>query len=372
MDAANALKEKALTEGNDQVVFLFEYGTALQVAKDYAESTKAFLLAEKLTEIKDYHSLSRIGSSLVLNEAMMQYKGEDYEKVLLNVFLAINFLMEKNFEGALVETKKVNQKLYNYKFEAKRDYEQNPFAFYLAALIWESDRNWDSAYIDFKKAYELAPEVPYLKEDLIRAARRAQRTEDLNKWKSQFKGVKERPESKDKAYGELVLVYKQGWGPIKLPHPEWPRVPKLFPVFSETQQAKLSVVNGPEELSQKIFSIQDVAIKNLDDAYAGLIAKRVAGIATKAVVSDQIRQKNQLLGDLAEIGLNIADQADLRQWIMLPESLHIAKVYLKAGTHKVLITGLNSAGQSTGETTEELEVEIRGGQKTFLSWRSLR
>ncbi len=55
--AAAEIKEKAFTEGDDQVVYLFEYGTATQIAKDYAESNKAFLKAEDLTEVKDYKGL---------------------------------------------------------------------------------------------------------------------------------------------------------------------------------------------------------------------------------------------------------------------------------------------------------------------------
>src|SRR5262249_51540654 len=144
--AAEKIKEKAFKEGDDQVVYLFEYGTAEQIAKNYDESNKAFLKAEDLTEIKDYHSISRISGSLLLNEGMVQYKGDDYEKVMINAMLAINFLMQNKMEEAAVECRKLNDKLYKYKFEGKKNYEQNPFAFYLSALIWEANKDWDTAY----------------------------------------------------------------------------------------------------------------------------------------------------------------------------------------------------------------------------------
>ncbi len=150
-EAAAKIKDKAFKEGDDQVVYLLEYGTALQMARDYRESNKAFLKAEDLTEVKDYHSVSRITGSLLLNEGMVQYKGDDFEKVLINNMLAINFLMLGQLDEAQVETRKVNDKLYKYRFEGKKNYQQNPFAFYLSALIWEANRNWDSAYIDFKR-----------------------------------------------------------------------------------------------------------------------------------------------------------------------------------------------------------------------------
>lgn len=367
--AAENIKEKAFTDSDDQVVYLFEYGTAEQVAQNYAESNKAFLQAEDLTAIKDYHSVSRITGSLLLNEGMIQYKGDDYEKVMINAMLAINFLMLNKLEDARVECRKLNDKLYKFRFEGKKNHQQNPFAFYLSALIWEANRDWDTAYIDFKKAYELNPGLEYLKEDLIRAGLAARRTEDVETWRKQFPDIKP---ANLRENGELVLIYQQGWGPVKRPHPSFPRIPKLYPSSAETVRAALEIENGARELTQVALDVTDTAIKTLDEQYADLVGMRVAGIATKAVVADQVRQKNQLLGELAWIGMNLADQADLRQWLSLPASIQVAKQRLKPGKYRARIVGLNYAGQPTGEGTEWTEVSIAARKKLFLNWRSLR
>jgi uncharacterized protein len=369
VEAAEKVKEKAHLDGDDQVVYLLEYATALQAAGQYDESNKAYLKAEDLTDIKDYHSVSRITGSLLLNEGMKQYKGDDFEKVLINAMLAINFLMKKDPEAAQVECRKLNDKLYKFRFEGKRNYQQNPFAFYLSAMIWEDARNWDNAYIDFKKAYELNPNLEYLKEDLIRAAIYAHRDEDLVKWRSQFKGMKP---ADLKSNGEVVLIYQQGWGPVKKPNPSFARIPKLYPSYARTVRARLEVDGGELEPTQTAVDISDVAIKQLDEQYAGLIAMRAAGIATKAVVSDQIRQKNQLLGDLAWIGMNIADQADLRQWLSLPGSFQLAKVRLKPGKYRVRVVGLDGSGKPSGEGTDWMNVDVAGRRKNFLTWRSFQ
>lgn len=367
-DAAKLLEPKAEADGDDQVVYLFEYATALQMANQYKESNKAFMKAEDLTEIKDYHSLSRIAGSLLLSQSMIQYKGEDYEKVLIDAMLAVNFLMVGDFENAMAMARRLNDKLYKYKYEAKRNYEQNPFAYYLTALMFENDRDPDNAYVQFKKAYELKPSFPYLREDLIRGARNAHRDDDLDNWKKQFPGVQV-PNQRNT--GEIVLIFQQGWGPKKRPNPSFPRVPKLYPTYSATTWARLEVENGPQELTQVIFSVQDTSIKELDDQYASLIAMRAAGIATKAVVADQIRQKNELLGALAWVGMNAADQADLRQWTSLPATFQIAKVRLTPGKYRVRVVGLNSQGLPTGEQDPWREVEVRPSKKTFLNWRSV-
>ena len=367
--AAEKLKPKADAPSDDQVVYLFEYGTALQLAQDYKASNAALLKAEGLTDIKDYHSISRLTGSILLNQGMVQYKGEDYEKVFLNALLAINFLALNDPESAQVETRKLNDKLYKYKFEAKRDYQQNPFAFYLSAMIWESDRKWDDAYIDYKRVYETNPNIPYLKTDLVRLARLAHRDDDLAKWQKEFK-IKKVDDNKGK--GELVLLFQQGWAPRKYPHPEWPRIPKLFPVSSNTQYAKLVIDKVGEELSQPISSVQDVAIKTLDDEYTALVAARAAGIAAKAVVSDQIRQKNKLLGELAWIGMNLADRADLRQWVTLPQTFQVAKLSLPPGSYVAHAEGVNTFGQQSGERSVDFTIVIKPGRKTFITWRSLK
>lgn len=367
--AAKAVEKKAFEDGDDQVVYLFEYGTATQVAKNYAESNKAFLKAEDLTEVKDYHSISRITGSLLLNEGMIQYKGDDFEKVLINGFLAINYLMLGQKDEAQVECRKLNDKLYKYKFEAKKNYQQNPFAFYLSALIWEDEHNWDSAYIDFKKAYDVNPGIEYLHEDLIRAAQNARREDDLAKWRKMW--PKEKPFDM-KQNGEIVLIYQQGWGPVKRPHPNFPRVPKLYPTSSRTTRARLEIEGGQKEMAQEIVDVTDVAIKQLDEQYVSIIGMRAAGIATKAVVSDQIRQKNQLLGDLAWIATNIADQADLRQWLSLPSTIQMAKIRLRPGTYKARAVGLDSSGHETGEVSDWQEIKVAAKRKAFMNFRSVQ
>lgn len=370
--AAESLKPLAQKQNDDQLVYLFDYGTVQQSAGNYKDSNDALLKADKLSEIVDYHSLSRNVGSLVLSENMIQYKGDDYEKVMINALMAINFLMLGDHENALVEARRLNEKLYKYRFEAKRDFEQNPFAFYLSALMWEADGNFDNAYIEYAKAYKVQPGLPYLGEDLIRAAIAAQRPEEVEKWKGVFPGVNVRPNARNKNYGEIVLIYAQGWGPRKFPHPSFPRIPKLYPTPSGTQMAQLNVEGVGTENSQVVLSVQDVAIKTLDDQYAGIIAKRVAGIAAKAVVADQIRQKNQLLGELAWIGMNIADQADLRQWSTLPETFQVAKMLVPVGKYKVSATGLGNSGVATGENMPVQEITVRPRKKSFLFWRSYK
>lgn len=366
------LEPLAKKQNDDQLVYLLDYATALQEAGRYKESMKAFAEAERISEIQDYHSISNIAQSAILSETAIQYKGDDYEKVMINAVNAINYLETGDLDEALVEVRKLNQKLYKYKTEAKKDYEQNPFAYYLSAIIWEADKKWDDAYIAYKAAFELIPEYTPLKQDLLRLARRAQRTEDLSTWKSKFGDVEISPLWKEKSTGELIVILQQGWGPRKEPRPENPRYPYLVPVRNYTQTAAIEINGKREAQTTPVFSVQDVAIKTLNDDYGRLVASRVGGMVTKAVLSDQIRQKDEILGLLAWVVLNAADQADLRQWSTLPQTFQIARIPLKSGKYTVKATGIDGYGQPTGEQLRDREIEIKPGQKLFVNWRTLR
>jgi uncharacterized protein len=370
--AAKDLETLANAEGDDQLVYLLDYATLLQQAGQFKKSAEAFARAERIADIQDYHSLSKLTSSLVLSEDMVQYKGDDFEKVLINAVNAVNFLELDDLEGALVEVRRLNQKLYRFRFEGKKDYEQNPFAFYLSAVIWEADRKWDDAYIAYKNAYGLVPDYPPLREDLIRSAIRAQRTEELEQWKRKFPEVKIKPEWSDRNMGEIVLIYQQGWGPRKRTRPDSPRFPRLVPTWSSTRGAKLVVEQAGEAASSRVFSVQDVSIKTLEDDYARLVASRVGGVVAKAVVADQIRQRNEALGQLAWIAMNLADRADLRQWSTLPESFQIARLPVRPGKYKVRAIGMNGSGGESYEQMPEREVEVKPGRKAFIGWRSVQ
>jgi uncharacterized protein len=328
--AAATLEKKAFEDSKDQLLYLLDYALMLHYAGKYKESNQAFLKADKMMEIKDYTSLSQEAGAILWNDNLKEYKGEDFEKILVNVYLAINYTLMGEFEDARVECRRVNEKLYKYKYEAKRDYEQNPFARYLSAVIWEADDKLDDAYLDYKFTQEIKPDFDYVGKDLLRLSRRLGRHDDIDKWTKKYGEVPTPTRKEMKETGEIILIYEQGNGPVKRPHPESPRFPKFYPRYTSTKKAALEVLapakvavattDAPlvaKEITPPFYSIQNIAIKNLDDAYAAMVAKKVVGIAAKAIVADQIRQKNELLGMIAWVGLNLADQADLRHWSML-------------------------------------------------------
>lgn len=370
--ALKDLEPLANKEDGDQLVYLLDYGTALQVSGKIDDSNRTFLKADKLSEMIDYQSISRVAGSLALSEGMVQYKGDTFEKIFINAYLAMNFLEQGKLDDALVEARRINEKYQKYRQDEKQKFELNPFSKYLSALIWEANRDYDDAYIAYQEAYKLDPGIPHIDEDLIRSAKLARRMDTYQDWKKKFPQVKENPDWYNKSMGELVIIYQQGWGPRKYAAKNEYRLPALYPTPSSTKIARLTIDGGETLVSHPIYDVQDAAIKTLKEDYGILVAKRVAGIASKAVLADQVRQKNQLLGDLTFLALNIADQADLRQWSMLPQTIQLIRVPLKPGEYKFNLEGLSIVGNPTGEAIYNQNVTIKTGQKKFIVWRSLQ
>ncbi|MGZ3796057.1 MAG: COG3014 family protein [Pseudobdellovibrionaceae bacterium] len=376
--AEKYLEPLANKEGRDQLVYLLDYSVALQMGGKIKESALALQRADRLADFQDYTSLSHEASSLLLNQEMVQYKGDSFEKIYINAYAALDYLELNQLDEALVETRRMNEKYNKINHEDRKTFEKNVFGKYLSAMIWEANQNWDDAYIAYEEAYNLDPNIPFLAEDLIRSAKRARRTDAYQKWKKVFPQETEKKEWYDRNYGELIIIYEQGWGPRKTlvggqgAYAGGYNPPILQPVYNTILQMKAAISGDGEVKSRIIYDVEKAAIQTLQNDYAWLAAKRLGAFATKEVVADQIRQKNETLGNLAWLAMHLSERADLRQWSTLPQTVQLIRVPLKVGEYNVNLQGLLANGVVSGEGKAFSKVQIKSQRITFLRWRTLK
>jgi len=376
--AIEYLAPLANKDNGDQLVYLLDYSVALQMNGQIKESSKALEKADRLAEFQDYTSLSREAGSLLLNQEMVQYKGDSFEKIYINAYAALNFLELGQLDEALVETRRMNEKYNKINSEDRKTFEKNVFGKYLSALIWEANQNWDDAYIAFEETYKLDPTIPNIDEDLIRSAKRARRIETYQKWKKAFPQVVEKKEWYDKNYGELIVIYEQGWGPRKMQvggpgiYSGGYNPPVLQPVYNSVIQMKASIKGIGDFESRKVYDVENAAIQTLQHDYAWLAAKRIGAFAAKEIMADQIRQKNEALGTVAWLAMQMSERADLRQWSTLPQTVQMVRIPLKAGDYSITLQGLMGGGAVSGDAKDFQNVKIKGQHTTFLRWRTLK
>lgn len=158
----------------DKVIYYLDVGMLHHYAGNYDESTRNLNEAERLIEEYFTSSVSQAATSLLLNDTVMDYSGEDYEDIYLNVFKALNFLEENDFDGAFVEIRRINNKLnlledkyrglaeqYNRSEDAAVEMEAGESRFfnsalarYLSLLMYRTEGDYDSARIDYQEMQE--------------------------------------------------------------------------------------------------------------------------------------------------------------------------------------------------------------------------
>jgi uncharacterized protein len=371
-DCENSLKsfEKLAADGGgDQLLYLLEEGSALQVCKDYQKSNQIFLQADQLSEQVDYQSLSRDLGATLLNEEMIQYKGDTFEKLFINASAALNYLELGQFDEAMVEVRRIDEKYNKFTAEEKNSYELNSFAQYLSGLVWEVSKNYDDACISYQAAYKLDMSFRDVGLDMLSACWRAKRYQEFDRLtKTVNPGEDELKYIKIKNKNEVIVIYLQGLGPQKTQRPDNRIYPKLVP--TATSIKKLMAVfqdeNGTEQskMSQPIYSVEKSAIATLEADYSSLVARRLGARVAKEVVADQIRQKDKTLGNIAWLVMVASERADLRNWTLLPETVQVMRLNAAPGS-KIKLTGLNGF-QAEAEVLPEIDLSLSDKKKIYL------
>ena len=108
LDAAGTVRANMDEYGDkSSVLYKLDMGVLYHYAGLSDSSTSYFLSAEN--EIEDLYtkSISLAAVSMVLNDNVLPYEGEDFEKVLINIFLALNFAEAGEPEGVASYTFRV-------------------------------------------------------------------------------------------------------------------------------------------------------------------------------------------------------------------------------------------------------------------------
>ena len=158
----------------DQVLYYLDSGMLYFYDRQYQSSVQQFHEAERLIEDYFTQSISQTAATFLLNDNAQNYSGEDFEDIYLNVFKAVAFLQQDDFEGAFVEVRRVNNKLnlledkyqglaaeYSRSEDASVQFTTGESRFYNSALarylsliMYRADGDYDGARIDWEELQE--------------------------------------------------------------------------------------------------------------------------------------------------------------------------------------------------------------------------
>lgn len=310
-------------------------------------------------------------NALFTNDSAITYVPPAYEMSMLHSYKALNYVYSSDLESALVEIRRANkvqvdaladnQAQINDTIEqAQQHYPsmsnvtrgikngfQNAFTFYLSALLYQSDKQYDDAYIDYKKALEIQPDNHYLQQDVMRLAKKQGFNQDLEEFERRFSPL----QPLSAKHGEVVILVEQGLVPkqdeFKLRLPIYTsggdaRFYSLaMPVYKDN--AFISPLTGVQVGSQNLqlnplVHIEALAAKTLEQQIPARVSRQVLRLVAKEKVRAELARSTGDVGNIIANIYNLAsEQADTRSWLTLPNQISVARSSLNAGSHTLLI-----------------------------------
>jgi len=412
-DAALKSIEKQSGSKKDRVLYLLNKGMVLRMKRDFTGSNQALEAAKAEMERLYTASVSENTLSFVVNDATVSYAGDDYEQVLVHLYMALNYLELGQPNEARVEALQVDLKLREIgeKIPGNK-FTEDALSRYLTALIYEELGEWSDAMIDYRKAYEaykkyqvnygvLVPDM--LKHDLLRLAQRQGLKDELALYKKEFGITPVQEENRaSEQDGELVFVLNNGLAPIKrekavgafapppsvvvnaaTPHRTASPAPPVLvnialPYYESRPNQVLSArvsVSGKQSSTQLMENIDAIARASLDSRMAAITARSIARAVAKGAIQesmDRAGSRNndpaaELLGSfIVRVAAVATERADTRSWLTLPANVQLARLSLPPGSYTVTVD-LLGAGEQVIATLEYPGVVISNMHKTYLT-----
>lgn len=398
--AARLVEESADDYGErNAVLWHLDRGIFYHYAGQYEKSNEAFQEAERRIDELFSRSVSGEVGAFLMNDNTLPYRGEDFEGVIVNIYRALNYVKLGDIEAALVEARKVDQKLVainsHYDEGEKNVYRSDAFARFLTGVFYEMGGTRDDlndAYIadklavesyseDFSHNYGVDTPRP-LKVNLLTHATFMGRQE-VNEATGRFPGVELIPLGEKRRQAEVYVVHFAGRAPVKVEDalsavaPDGNLIKVAFPRYQRVPYritgSRITVDGEPAATLEVAQPTGDIAIENLDNRKGRIAAKAIARAITKYQLNRKLQEEGRERGPGAElfgflagnIYAAVSEQADLRSWQTLPDRMLVGRVLLEPGTHKLAVQYLADGGAPAGRRNLG-EVTLAPGETRFF------
>lgn len=386
------------------VLYYLDRAMLLHLAGQYRESNAFFGKADIEMERLYTQSVTSHVGALLTNDNLLPYGGEDFERVLIHLFSALNYTALGELDGALVEARKVDARLnlINDRYDKKNVYKKDAFARYLAGILYETRGEVNNAFISYRKSYEAfkdyrrdyrTPIPSRLGLDLLRVTDDLHLKEEFDTYKKTFPDsfTQLSLQAEKSNEGEIIVLAYSGRSPVKedffiqAPIPDGDdgtyllriAMPKFVPHPSRVKAVEVILRQGEKRINKRLDLLEDItaiAKKNLEDRVARITAKAIARATSKFLATQAARRKarseggdqaGQLIGLLGNLFEIVTEQSDKRSWRTLPGRIYLGRISLPEGNWEAEIRYMTSGG-GVAETRRILDLRIETRKKEFL------
>lgn len=407
--ARSYVEEHAKDYGKrNRLLYLLDRGTFAFSTGDFREAIISFTEAEQLMSELYTISLSQEATTFVVNDNAAPYRGDDFESVMVNLFLALSYANLSEVDEALVEARKVDSKLtainLQYAENEQNAYREDPFVRLLMGILYEmgqTSTDLNDAYISYIKALQgydseyqrfgvSFPEP--LVENLLSVASFMGRAE-LREVQQRFPSYRFASRADRKETAEVYVLHLNGRTPIKqedvivVPTPDGQVVKVALPRYEKIPGRIVGArLHALPELGKQQFvadfrvaePIGGIAIENLQNRRLRIYAKTLARVTAKYLaVREAQRSAGDEFGGLAglltkvtgDLLIFVSEQADLRSWRTLPQEILISKVTVPPGSYQIWAECLDASGGFV-EKVEFGRRELKAGDKILMQFRT--
>lgn len=363
----------------------FEKGRVYLLNQQYAESKSAFDDSDRAVRIQQDQATVSLSESamsvgaLAVNDNLKTYHPADYELGFLHLYLGLNYLKDNDLEGALIEMRRANQVQEQARKDREKELEsaqnqmeqqgltpnlgsilsnypdagqklqavQNGYLLYLSALLYEADRDLNSAYVDYRRALAVMPDNQQVIEGTKRVAKRLGMREDLAKLEKRYGKASYLADGKsrvividERGVVEAMQGWKQAlplydsrgngaWYSISLPY---------YPEKREQSFGSLSL-NSDTLSADMLSDVNLMAKQDLSERMPNIIIRQGLRVWAK----DRLRKEAAKDDDVGNLLFNVwntlTEQPDTRSWLTLPGEIYSSSATVEPGEQSILLNG---------------------------------
>ena len=401
-------KKKGTYAERNAVLYYLDEAIISHFAGRYKESNDSFSKAESIMDELYTKSISKEAASFLISDNTIPYRGEDFERAMVNLFMALNYVGLGSWEDAIVEARKVDNKLnlINSQYEeGKRNvYKEDGFIRFLMGALYEVEGEINDAFISYRKAEAVyrteylpnygLPAPKILIQDLLTSAHAMDFHEEMTEIKKGYPGVTFIDSARKKEMAEVYFVHYNGLAPEKVekyflvPMPDGFVVKIAYPRFVKRSyrisHGEITLTNLGSGRSYRFSTvlmedIGSIAVLNLQNRINRIKAKAIARATTKYLASKGAsklaeEKGGKLLGFVVQASANIAsvatEQADVRQWRLLPAEIRVGRSVIPPGEYRGRIRFVSSGGTSIS-SREIAPFSLKKGGERFFIYRTL-
>jgi hypothetical protein len=370
----------------DRVLFYLDLGMLHHYNHDYEKSNEYLTEAEDAIDYLFTRSISRATASILLNDNVLEYSGEDYEDIYINIFKAINFIKLDEFDKAFVEIRRVNEKLNvledKYRDFAKSlqqadeveiDFEPGSSRFhnsilgrYLSMLIYRTEGQLDDARIDYnyindgwqqqRQIYNFPkPDLSShlkigdkAKVNFISFAGRAPEKKGVERRITTFDNYLIVSGNEPEAFAQTIF-----WPGLDKDYHFKFSLPIMQKRSSQVSRVRVFVDDSLVTELEKIEDISNIAVETFNVKAPLIYLKAITRSVVKGLIAEKAKaDMDDKTGDIGslifriatDIAVDLSENADLRIARFFPGKALVGEIELEPGVYDVRIEYLNRYG----------------------------